>query len=273
MSCSARMRSHSARGLEAKVAVARLVDAIGGGVAIHRVPAGIVHHAARLQRHHPLEERGAHVLAATGALANEERGQDGLAGKGGGVVVGHGDAHVLGRPAETLGGHDAAHGLEQGIEARPLLVGTVGAEGGDGGIDEARVDGAEVLVTHAQPVAYAGPHVLHRDVGAPGQAVDEGAPVRRFEIHRDRALAPVPAVEAGQLAKGVALQALHLDHVGSEVSQHHRRVGAGDVRGEIDNGDAGERAGSHEFATCLAISSRWYSASPNCTSSDLARLK
>src|SRR4030095_9522019 len=49
-----------ADGEEDPLAVARLVDAIRRRVAIHRLPAGIVHHAARLQRPHPPAPRGGH---------------------------------------------------------------------------------------------------------------------------------------------------------------------------------------------------------------------
>ena len=74
-----------------------------------------------------------------------------------------------------------------------------------------------------------------------GQAVDDGAAVGLLQVDRDGALAAVPAVEAAQLAEGVALDRLDLDHVGAEVGEHHRPVRAGDVRREVDDLDAFER--------------------------------
>ena len=67
----------------------------------------------------------------------------------------------------------------------------------------------------------------------------------------------------------------------TNVGEHHGAVGAGDVAGEVDDGDTVERrrarAGRHDrvryVATAATISSRWNSASPYCVSRALARLK
>ena len=68
---------------------------------------------------------------------------DFLGAERGGVVVGDGDPHELGRSAEALQMLDAAHGLEYRVIARPIAVGAVGTEGGDGAVDQARIQRAQ----------------------------------------------------------------------------------------------------------------------------------
>ena len=71
----------------------------------------------------------------------------------------------------------------------------------------------------AEPVGDAGSHVLHEDVPARRERLDDRAALRRLEVQRDRALAAVPAEEAGELAEAVAFERLDLDHVGAHVGQ------------------------------------------------------
>jgi hypothetical protein len=204
------------------------------------------------------------VLALARALAREQRGEDRLAGQRRREVVGRRDAQVLRRAAEALHRHDPAHGLQQRVEAGAVAVGAVGAERRDRRVDDARVEAPERGVVDAEPMHHARTHVLHHHVGAHGQAVHDGAAVGRLQVEGDGPLAPVPAVEARQLAEGVALERFHLDDGGAHVGQHHGAVGAGDVGREIDDPDAGERCvpGAGHAATWRTISSRWNSASP-----------
>src|SRR6266508_1420341 len=125
-----------AAGEEEPLAISRLVESVGRSLAKEGRLARIGQDAARLQRQHALEQRGLDVLASPRALADEERCQDGLGGERARVVVGDGDAHELRWPAKTLEVLDAAHGLQDRIVARPIPVGTVGAEGGDGAVSQ-----------------------------------------------------------------------------------------------------------------------------------------
>src|SRR3989442_1596850 len=86
-------------------------------------------------------------------------------------------ASAWARRAEALERHDPAHRLEQGIEAGALLVGAVGAEGGDGGVDELRIDRSQRLVVHPQALDDPGAHVLHHHVGVAREAMDDAATV------------------------------------------------------------------------------------------------
>src|SRR4029453_4410705 len=107
----------------------------------------------------------------------------------------------------SLERHQTAERLEDRIEARTIAVRSRRAESRDRRIDEARVDGAQALVADAEPLGDARAHVLHDDVGALGQTVDDPAPLGGLQIDRDRALAAIPAEEAGQLGERVPLDA------------------------------------------------------------------
>ena len=176
-----------------------------------------------------------------GAVANEERGQHGLRGKGGGVVVGGRGAQILRRPAEALQRHEPAHGLQQGIEAGAIDIGTGGAEGGHRAVDELGLRASRVRVAHASRSATPGRQFSIRTSPSRASRSTICAALGRLEVERDGALAAVPAEEARQLAERVALQRLHLDDGGAEVGEHHRRVGAGDVAGQVDDTDSVER--------------------------------
>jgi hypothetical protein len=180
------------------------------------------------------------VLATSRALPHEEGGEHGLGAEGGRVVVGHGHPHELGRTAEALQMLDAAHGLEHRIVARPIAVGPVGTEGGHGAVDQARIEGAQGGRVHAEALGHAGAHVLDEHVGRLDQTLQHLAPRRLLEIDGDRALAAIPAVEAGELAEGVALQRLHLDDARSQVGEHHGAVGPREIRRAVQHGDAVE---------------------------------
>src|SRR5207249_6760135 len=115
------------------------------------------------------------------------------------------------RPAEALQGHQTAQRLKDRIEARSVGVRTARAEGRDRGVDQARVYRAQPLVADAQALGDARPHVLHHDVGALGELPDDLAAFLGLQIHGERALATIPAQEAGQLAERIALERLDLD--------------------------------------------------------------
>src|SRR5215471_5819959 len=262
-------------GEEEPLAVARLVEPIGRCLAQEGGLVGIVDHAAGLEREHALEERGLHDLAPPRALAHEEGGEHGLSAQGGRVVIGDGHAHELGRPAEALEVLDAAERLEHGIVAGPIAIRPVRPEGRHGAIDEARVQPAQGGCVHAEPLVDAGPHVLHQHIRRLHEAVEHLLPRTVLQVHGDGALAAIPAVEAGQLAKGIALERLDLEHARPHVGEHHGAVGAGEVRGAVQHRDAVECAAQvgHQRADVRwrTISSRWNSASPKSGSSALAR--
>ena len=222
-----------------------------------------------------MQKRRPHALSLARPLAHEERRQHGLAGERGRVVVGDGDAKVLRGAAEALKRHHAAQRLENWIVAGPVPLGAIRAKGADRAVDQAAVQGAKRVVVHAEALDDARAHVFHHHVRGLGQTVDGGAPGGVLEVDGEGALAAVPAVEAGQLAEGIALEPFHLDDAGAQIGEHHGAVGAGDVRRQVDNRDAVERSAGlghyRDDVTWRVISSRWYSVSPYSGSSPLAR--
>src|SRR5262249_33068808 len=113
------------------------------------------------------------------------------------------------------------------------------------------------LVADAQALGDARPHVLHDDVGALGELMDDLAALWRLQVDRERALAAIPAVEARQLAERIALERLDLDHRRAEVGQLHRGVGAGDVARQVDDLDTVERRRGRGHGAVGAPATSW----------------
>src|SRR5262249_26805471 len=72
-------------------------------------------------------------------------------------------------------------------------------EGGDEQEAEARFDRGRGGVTAARAPPHAGPHFPHDDVGALGEPMHDGAAIGLLQIHGDRPLSAIPAVEAVEL--------------------------------------------------------------------------
>jgi hypothetical protein len=121
-------------------------------------------------------------------------------------------------------------------------------------VHEPRVDGGEGGRIGAAPFRCVPSHVVHHDVGAPGELTQLGAPGVGLQIEHDAALAPVAVEEhrrharvdaRAQVAREVAPGRLHLHDVGAEVGQQQRAVRAGDHRGEVDDTHTLERETGH----------------------------
>ena len=239
---------------EEPLAVAGLVEPVGGARAEARRLPRVLDRVAGLERQRAMKQRRLHALSAPGALAHEEAGEHRLRSERRRVVVGDGDAQVLRRSAVALKRHHSRHRLQQRIEARSIDVGPARAERGHGAIHEARVDLRQPGVAEAETIRDAGAHVLEEHVAGAHELLDHGDAVGRLEIQGHGLLAAVPRVEAGQLAERLAFERLDLDDGGTEVGEHHSGVGAGDVAGAVDHANALER---RHAVTLAVISSRW----------------
>ena len=141
------------------------------------------------------------------------------------------------------------------------------AEARDRAVDEPRIDGGERLVPEPELVHDAAAEVLPHHVGAGHQALDDLDGLRPPEVEGDAALVAVHRQEGrrhlplgprpvGELAAGlVALARLDLDHVGAEERQLVGPVGPGEIAGEVEDADAGERLahGSSRLALATAL--------------------
>ncbi len=105
--------------------------------------------------------------------------------------------------------------------------------------------------------------VLDQDVGAFQQAQQHRLTLRLADVERDRALVAVDADEiAGvtfverraPVAHLVTLRRLDLDHVGAMIGQDHRAVRTAEDAGQVDDLQAGQRAG--RFRQPLALGRR-----------------
>ena len=242
---------------DADVAAGGFVDEVdeGGG-------SGNVHFladeglAAHVRRPHEgddrIQHREAHMLPLAGALAGEERRRDGLRRGDAGELVRQDGADEPGpfRVGTALHAGEAGEGLDDGVVHRLVGERAVLAPAAHGDVDDVRLDGLQVVVVDAEPRHHARAEVLHEDVRRAGEVEDHLPPCRGFRVHRDRTLVAVVvherrrevALAVARPPHMVAAQGrLHLHDVRPLIGEHHRAVGPGDHRGEIDDAHAVQR--------------------------------
>ena len=136
------------------------------------------------QRHrhpvgHAVEQRYLDRASLAGALAQEQRFEDGgVRVEPGGDVAGR-DADAS-RTLRAAGDRsEPALGLHQQVVGAAVAVGTTLAVARDVAGDEARVAAPQLLGAEARAGGRAGRQVLHEDVGAREQAVEQRAVVAR----------------------------------------------------------------------------------------------
>jgi len=197
------------------------------------VRAGLVHHPGQGGGH----QVRLHELALAGRGPVVERGEDGDGGMQARDHVEHRDARAVRRPVGRPGhAHKPGHGLHHEVVTGQVLAAS-GAESADRGVHDPRVHRAHRVVVQPVLGQPARLEVLHEHVGPPGQFPRRGQIALVAQVEPDRALVPVDGqVVGGQTVFGhrrrpapgvVALRALHLDHVGAEVTEQHRAIRPG----------------------------------------------
>ena len=148
---------------------------------------------------------------------------------------------------------DARGGLDDVVVGLQARIRSALVEAGAMHVDDVGPDRADFLIR--QPGARDGvvAHVVNEDVAGLDQPVHGGAPGFALEVPVDRAFAPVePQVDRAHErrvwwraddADGVAFGRLQLDHLGAEVGQDLRAIGAEDHRREVGDAQAFEHAG------------------------------
>jgi len=130
------------------------------------------------------------------------------------------------------------------------MVGAVVAEAGDGGIDDGRIDLAQLLIAQAQAVHNAGTVILQNHVALGHQLAEHLFTGLALEVQDDAALVAVEvhiigafAVDNGKVAAGVIALAgtLDLDDLGAQICQHHAAVRGGKHAGQIQHLHAGQQ--------------------------------
>ncbi|CPK17390.1 Uncharacterised protein [Bordetella pertussis] len=243
-----------ARGAQVEHAVAggeQPHGAAGGMVvAFLRGHVAVVQVARRLEIHHGdlrMQQRGMHPLPLPGLLAFEQRGQDADGGVQAGAGIGHRQpgAHrpLAGQPGHR---HQAAHALRDLVEAGPAGIRAALPEAGNAGQDDARVDGAQRFIIHAQARFHVRAPVLHHHVGAGHQAPEHRHPFGLFQVERQRPLVAVQVLEIAAPAVGgehrlVGIDARRRfdpDHVRAEIGQHAHTGRAGPHARQVQDAEA-----------------------------------
>ena len=150
---------------------------------------------------------------------------------------------------------DARGGVERAAERDVHALRPGVALAGDRGEHQPRVGGAQVLVAQARAIEHAAAEVLDHDVAVLRQIADHALPGLRLEVERQAALVAIgeaelrravpPAVVIVHLAddaEGIEVGArFDLQHVGAEIGQHGRCVGAGGQKAEVEHAHTGQR--------------------------------
>ena len=208
---------------------------------------------------------GLHRLAGSAALAGDQTQQE----RGGhaerGEAVGVRDRHrrlrdpqrrrlhhlhvevgtVGGRLAEVAHGQPGA-GADGGRERGPVAARAVDAVAGRAQVDEVGVDREQRVRIEAQSLDHAGAERDEHRVGVAHELVHDGAALVGVDVDGDALLAlqhlhRAHLGERDDVADGVAVELLDLDDPGAEVGEQRRAVRRGEVRAELEHGDAGER--------------------------------
>ena len=203
---------HAVLGLEGVIGIQGLIAVAD---ALRDLTGGQIDDVDDLQRgNHGVHQGHVHLLALAGLQAVDIGRQDAHAAADAAHDIGNGGAGAGGGAVGPAGGaHQAADGLTHNVIACPLMVGAVVAEAGDGGIDDGRVDLAQLLIAQAQAVHNAGTVILQNHI-ALGHFGDTG--VKITPVLKDgKADIRVETLVEGEGAVSVELQ----DAAGSIVAR------------------------------------------------------
>src|SRR5258705_9793221 len=197
------------------------------------------------------EQRRPYDLAASGSLTLVEGCQDSEGAVHAGQQVRDRDPDAL-KVARGRAGyrHQPSFALDDLVVTWPPGFGPVVTEAADRQHDQTGVDLGQPLLGEAEPVQDAGPEVFHEHVGLANEGLKGGLTGVVLQIAGYGSLVPIRAQEVSGFTFAVdrinegrppstgvvaATRILHLDHLGAEVAQHHRRMWSGQRTGEVDN--------------------------------------
>ncbi len=183
----------------------------------------------------------------------EQRHSDHRGQHGTGQLIDHHGREVARRairPGVKRG--DAGHPLDQVVVRRELLHGAAFTEAARACVDQLRIARGQGRVIQPQSVRRADPHIVDEDVRGFDQTQDRLVRRGLFQIQCDTAFV---AVEIGIVAAHtrraggpkqagrIALCGFDLDYIGAHIAQCLRAVWTEHDRSDVDDADAGERAG------------------------------
>ena len=188
---------------------------------------------------------GIDALRQAGPFAHEQ-GQNGPVCTHGsrGVIgrrqLGGKNGRVLGSPLSARKTHES---LRQRIDAGPMGVRTLGAETGDVGLDQARVQAPQVVRTQAHALGRSGPQVGQQYVGGGRHLLHDGPAFRLARVEAEGALVDinVEEIRTPERPRNIAGMGFHLDDVAAQVGQQPAGDRAGDQVGDFQYPDSHQR--------------------------------
>ena len=139
--------------------------------------------------------------------------------------------------------HDAAHPLRDQVEAATPGMGPIIAETGELGVDEARVDLAQIFKAESGARHHRRPVILDQHVDAGDELEKQPLSFGLLVIEGDALLVTIDVAEIGVALAAVApgahriafAGALELDHLGAHVGEDHRAERPRHVLGQIEH--------------------------------------
>src|SRR5215471_14210182 len=178
------------------------------------------------------------------------------------------DGRAIAAPGQAC---EAAQGLKEEILARPITRRPIGIIGGQGAIDDLRVECARRLVAEAEPFHDTGSIIFNDDIGIRDQSPSGLETFRCLEIEPKATLIAIGRAEiwadaleqavgmAHRVAIHVLLRGLDLDDAGTERPKVLSSDWTGGEMGKRGDANARQR-GCHQAISCLrwrAIIMRW----------------
>ena len=202
------------------------------------------------EQHRSLQQRGAHVLPASGLLACDERGEDARRHE-------EHRSHARQRHVQEDRSHPPARllpllataRLHERVVARaigPTVALRVGRARHE---DEPRIARVQRVEADAESVHHAGPERLHDDVGVGGEPVERLDPFGRLQVDRDRAARTVPHRVTAVVAERITARGFDLDHVGALLGEQQNTERACDPPRQVE--DAADLRGLRAYADPL----------------------
>ncbi len=142
------------------------------------------------------------MLTLLGLFAFQQRHQNAERAKQPRGEVGDRDAYAHGPlPGQAGDRHQAAHALRDLIEARPRGIRTGLPEPGNAGIDQLRINLAQLRIVDAETTLHIRPKILDHHVGFFHHALESRHRFRRLQVERHAALVAMQILEIRPFAR------------------------------------------------------------------------
>ena len=158
-----------------------------------------------------------------------------------GRIVGDGGAEGFRRLRIDKEAGDAAQRLADRVEGGAVLVGPLVAEAGDRAMDEPRIARFESCSVESHLVEDGRAKIVDQNIRASDEFEQRLAVLGLGRVEHDALLVAIVGDEGRAILpamatpEGISLGSLHLDHLGTEIGEHHGRQWSGDEIPEFDD--------------------------------------